>query len=168
MPDITKAFKMVYGERRYITITALAFLFFLSLNYYALVYAVSGSSLTIFIETSAWWQIALPLLLSALIAILVGMQAWMLRKHFTKSTMTEASTGVFSSFAGMMGSVFGSAGCLSCLTTLFGFLGTGTLLFLAKYRYPLIGGSMLMLLFSIYMTAKNITCDACAVKGKKR
>ncbi len=161
------ALRCVYKRKRYIFLSFVVFLAVLSLNYYSLIYAVPGSSLAIFFEVSAWWQVALPPLLSLLIATLIGMQVYMLHLRFTQETVAKAGTGIFSSGFGVIGSIFSSAGCFSCLTALLGFLGTGTLLFLLKFRYAIMGVSIFLLLLSIQMTAKSVMCSACAIRRRK-
>lgn len=168
MKGIFQAMQATHRERNYILLACLVFLVALGLNYYSLVYAVPGSSLALFVKGSTWWQIPLPLLFSALIAILISMQVFMLRKRCPSTATTKIGTGALSSFSGIIGSIFGSAGCLSCLTAVFGFLSTGTLLFLVKYRYTLISASMLLLLFSIHLTAKSINRNSCAMPSKQR
>lgn len=164
MKHIVQATRIAYQEKSTLVVTALAFVAVLDLNYYSLIATVSGSSLVIFFETSAWWQILLPIVVSAFIALLIGMQVYMLRQRRAHAAI-KASTGVFSSFTGIIGSVFGSAGCFSCLTALLGFLGTGTLLILLKYRYAIIGVSLALLLVSLHLTAKSIACGVCTDRG---
>lgn len=158
--------RTAYQEKSSFVVAALAFFAVLGLNYYSLIAAVPGSSLSIFLETSTWWQVLLPVVVSSLIALLIGMQAYMLRQRRAHAAI-KASTGIFSSFGGIVGSVFGSAGCFSCLTALLGFLGTGTLLVLLKYRYAIIGVSIAFIVFSVHMTAKSIMCRACATSRRR-
>lgn len=167
MIPIIVALNKVYQKKAYLGITATVFIVALGLNYYSLIMAVPGSSLGLFFTTSAWWQPALPFLLSFLISILIGMQVYMLRQRFDKATTAKAGIGAFSSVSGILGSIISSAGCVSCLIALLSFLGIGTILVLLTYRYYIITGSIILLLLSVHLTAKSILCTACSVTERE-
>ena len=68
-------------------------------------------------------------------------------------------------FSALTSAIFSSATCGLCVSALFGFLGTGTIIFLVDNQTYVILGSFGLLLFSLYFSSKKVNndCDTCHV-----
>ena len=99
----------------------------------------------------------------AFLAILVGLnvvfqiynfQQKREQKNLAQSATAGATTGIMGIFAG----VVGTAACASCLASLFGLigLGTGSVLFVLKNQLYFLVGAIVVMLISLYYTARKI------------
>ncbi len=71
------------------------------------------------------------------------------------------------SLSGLVASVFGTASCASCIGSVFGFLGTGGVFFLIKYKNPITWIASFIVLVSIYFSSKRVL-GICNVKDFKK
>ena len=64
---------------------------------------------------------------------------------------------------GALASVFGAASCPMCVASLFGFLGFGTVGFLARNQWWVFSVAIALMMVSLYFTSRkmNGTCRAC-------
>lgn len=86
-------------------------------------------------------------------------------RHFAgpKSDLKlTGQTGV-SIISGLIASIFGTATCAVCVSTLFGFLGFGTVLLLLKFRIYLVSAAIILTIISLHFLAKKVlgVCEAC-------
>lgn len=74
----------------------------------------------------------------------------------------QGGTGILS---GIVASLFGTATCAACISSLFGFLGFGGVLFLIEYRTPITVAAILLLLVSLHFTSQKVlrVCKICKV-----
>lgn len=100
--------------------------------------------------------------LSLLYALFIPMQvyAWQQKKEYTVIG-TAVGGGVGTLFAGIAGTAF-CASCLAPILGLFG-IGFGGVLFILEYRLYLVIAIVLLMLVSIYYTARKIqrVCETC-------
>ncbi|MBI4399811.1 hypothetical protein HY570_03600 [Candidatus Micrarchaeota archaeon] len=165
---ILHAFQKVYSEKKYLLLTLFAAIgMFLVLtllpvgrfNEKALYYQITGLDILSLISMGSF---------SIVFGILISMQIYLLLKiHETKKMAGTAGTGLISLFSSFIAGMFGSVVCLACLSTLFSFLGLGTITFLVLHRNEFFILSGLIALLSVYMAAKGIEahekCDVCKV-----
>lgn len=110
-------------------------------------------------------------ILMSFLAILVGvnfaMQIYATRKQRAlRNSLPLALQGtVLSGASGIFGSIVGTASCASCLASLFGLigLGTGSVFFVLKNQNYFMLGSILIMLISLYFSARKINrvCTSC-------
>lgn len=110
-------------------------------------------------------------LLSGLLAVLVSLSLVMnvyafKLKRSTKIGISMVGQGGGGLFSGIVASVFGTATCAACISSIFGFLGTGGVLFLLEYRTQIVLASIVLLLISLYFTSAKVLgiCKSCGVK----
>jgi len=111
-------------------------------------------------EVFTFWNYIMMILISALLGLMISMQMY---THKLKKSMKNTGKGVVGGFSGLVAGVFGTAACSSCVAAIFGFLGLGTVFFLIKYQPFIVGGSLLLVLISIYLTSVGIekNCEVC-------
>lgn len=102
----------------------------------------------------------LLIILSSLAGLLITMQVYSYKK---RKSLKETSQGVIGGSSGIIAGIFGTASCSSCIAAVFGFLGVGSVLFLVKYQWLIVGLSTIIMLIAIYFTAKGINkiCETC-------
>ncbi len=102
--------------------------------------------------------------LSLLTSLSVNMNVFSFRHKGTLGTgISAVSQGGVGGTAGVIASIFGTASCTTCVSSLFGFLGLGTVFFLLDYRSYIVFGSIILVLFSLYFTSKKVlnACEKC-------
>lgn len=101
-------------------------------------------------------------LLSFLTSLFITMQLYVIQQKKKASGVSTATAGGLGAlFAGFIGTA-GCAGCLAPLFAAFG-IGFGGVVFVLEYRLFFIIGMTLIMLFSIYLTARKISnvCVSC-------
>lgn len=105
--------------------------------------------------------------LSLFTALSIIMNIFVLRnKLTTKNSLSMAGQGGTGLLSGVIGSVFGTASCASCVASVFGFLGIGGVLFLLQYRTWIATTSIVLILISLYFTSRKVLgiCESCRVR----
>lgn len=97
--------------------------------------------------------------LSTLSSLLITMQIF----AYKKAKQKQIAKGALGSSSAIIAAIFGTASCSSCLAAVFGFLGIGTVLFLAKYRSVVVALAIALMLLSLYFTSLKIkrVCENC-------
>mgnify|MGYP001564872568 FL=1 len=105
--------------------------------------------------------------LSGMTALALVMQIHILWDKIGReaNSIRGAAFGGFGAAAGLFSSLFASATCGLCIGAIFSFLGFGTILFLLENSGYILAGAFLLLLASVYLSAKRIAagCTACAI-----
>lgn len=104
--------------------------------------------------------------LSLLTALSIIMNIYVLRhKPTVQTTLSLAGQGGGGIISGIIGSVFGTATCASCVVSILGFLGIGGVLFLLQYRTWITTASIILILVSLYFTSRKVLgiCESCMV-----
>lgn len=105
--------------------------------------------------------------LSVLTALSIVMNIFILRnKPTTQNSFSTAGQGGTGLLSGVIGSVFGTASCASCVASIFSFLGMGGVLFLLQYRTWITTTSIVLILISLYFTSRKVLgiCESCRVR----
>ena len=150
--------------------TKYLWLFVLSTAFFALFYLVypvittPGNDLAFQLSITPWWGLLLISLLAFATGLLVTMQAYIFRRLKALPAKETGGTIVGGASA-FLANMFASASCTACVSALFGFLGLGTILFLLDHRWEIVGGSIVLILISLYFASKRITnhCRGCGV-----
>jgi hypothetical protein len=105
--------------------------------------------------------------LSLLTALSILMNIYVLRnKPGAQTGLATAGQGGTGLLSGVIGSVFGTATCASCVASIFGFLGVGGVFFLLQYRSWITTASIILILVSLYFTSRKVLgiCESCKVR----
>jgi len=110
------------------------------------------------------WDIVLIMVLSVSVGLLFTMQIYSFRQ-FKELSFTSSGSGFAGFLSGFLVLVFSSATCVACLSVLFAFLGTGTLLTLFSYKKYIIIGGFALIFLSLYLISNKIQnqCELCKV-----
>lgn len=167
---LTTAGRIVLSEKKYfVGFISLAFLFF-SLLVYIPIRSIPGNTLKFQLALMGVKDYALLVILSLLTSLSLVMSFYALRLKVTaREGASLVSRGGIGSFSGVVASIFGTATCASCVASIFGFLGFGGVLFLLKYRNLVVVFAIVLLLVSLYFTAKRLlgVCEACGMLPRR-
>lgn len=161
------AVKHVLSSKSYLVgLFSLTFVIFWLLIYIP-VRTIPGNDFAFQLSLLAPKDHILLITLSVLTALSIIMNVYVLRHKPTIQTglsMTgQGGTGLIS---GIIGSVFGTATCASCVASILGFLGIGGVLFLLQYRTWITTASIILILVSLYFTSRKILgiCESCGIR----
>ncbi len=158
---------MVLGDTRYLTAFLFLIGFFVWLFLYIPVKNIPGNDFAFQLSIMSPKDFILLITLSSLTALSMVMNGYILKRQFSlRSSAGLIGQGGLGSFAGVIGSIFGTASCASCAVSLFGFLGVGSVFFLLQYRQVITIVAILLLIFSLYFTSKSVL-GICTVKRRQ-
>jgi hypothetical protein len=161
-----KALSAVFGRPRYVALAAVlsaaSFAFYVSVP----VLSVPGNSYGFFFESTPATDIAVIAALSALMGIVLSMQAYAWGNR--AETARDAGIGLAGFFSGAVSSIFASATCASCVSALFSFIGFGGVVFLTEHKAEVTAITAGIVMLSFYLTSRRIAgkCDSCGIQGK--
>jgi len=123
---------------------------------------VPGNTLATQLDIFTVRDYAVLVLLSSLSSLFITMQAYVMRqKQKIGGAGTATAGGLGALFAGIVGTAF-CASCLAPLFAIFG-IGFGGVIFVLEYRFYFVAGITLLMLITIYLTARKINkvCISC-------
>ncbi len=161
---IRAATEKVLSQTKYLWLFVGSTTFFAWLYLIYPVLATPGNDLPFQLSITPWWGLLLIAFLALAAGLLTTLQAYLFRRH-QELRAKEAVGTLPGSFSAFLANLFPPASCLACVSALFGFLGMGTVLFLLNYRWEIVGGSMALMVFAIYLASKRINhaCLECGV-----
>jgi len=164
------ASKTVLAKRSYkiwlVILTLLAIILFVLVP----VWSVPGNDISFQVSLFTAQNWLLFAVLAPLVALLLTMQVFIFRRAQNAAAKAKslggAASGVVGSYAGILGGVFATAACSWCVAVVFGFLGTGTVLFIAQNRFWAVLVAIGILLISLYFASKKVVnaCDCAPIK----
>lgn len=154
--------KTTFSQKGYAFLFVATFIGLFGLFTFIPAWSVPGISVSRQLDIFSSRDFVILSLLSSLYALFIPMQVYALRQRGDVGGIGAAAGGG----AGVLFSgVAGTAFCASCLAPLFAFfgIGFGGVIFVLSYRIYFVIGISLLMLFSIYWTAKKIrnVCDTC-------
>ena len=167
--SLLDAVRLVFSERMsYITLIVSSIIM---LVIYLLlpVYLVPGNDLLFNLSLTQWWQYLLFVFLAMGTGLVLTLQRyiWQVKKDLLRSSSTSLLTG----FSTILASVFSSATCLSCLSSvLVVFVPASSLLLLIKYRLLIALLRMILIILSLFLSLRTIAghCTRCVVPASMR
>lgn len=162
-----KAVKVILSEALYkalfLAFSILAFVMFVIVP----VWSTPGNSISFQISLFTFWNWSIFVILAPLISLLLTAQIYVFVR--TKNNMDKAKnlgsvgSGLFGGYAGFLGAVFATASCSWCAVALLGFLGSGTVLFIAQNQLWIVLAAIAVLLFSLYLILRKVAlkCNDC-------
>lgn len=167
--QIYNAAIQVFVERKYIFIFLSFALFFFALFVFIPVATAPGNTLAFQLSALSFFR-AQDYFLMIFFALLAGLNfsmniyAWRKQKQ-TANIYKSVASGATVGFGGIFAAIVGTATCVSCLAYLFGImgLGIGSVVFILKYRTFFLLGAIVLILFSLYLTARKVNkaCNSC-------
>lgn len=101
--------------------------------------------------------------LALLIGLLLTMQVFIFGRAKNAAVKAKglgnAATGAAGAYAGILGGVFATAACSWCVAAVFGFLGTGAVLFIAEHRLWSVLVAIAIMIASLYFASKRVVKD---------
>lgn len=167
MKQTILAIKLVLGNKNYLAGFIVLSLVIFWLFIYIPVKNIPGNDFTFQLSIMTLQDKLLSGLLSVLVSLSLVMNVYAFKlKRSAKvgiSMLGQSGGGLFS---GIVASVFGTATCAACVSSLFGFLGTGGVLFLLEYRTQIVLVSIILLLISLYFISAKVVgiCKSCGVR----
>ncbi|MEK7510525.1 MAG: hypothetical protein AAB567_03175 [Patescibacteria group bacterium] len=158
------ATKTVLTAKRYLLIFfvlfPIAFLVFILIP----VLAIPGNDIAFQLSIFTSKDYTLLIVLAPLISLVITMQIFIFRRNKNiKENLKSAGVGAAGSYSGVIGTVFATASCSSCVAVLFGFLGTGAVFFAVENRWLFVSLAIGLMLISLYFAARKINkvCTSC-------
>ena len=151
-----------FKKPNYIFLFLVSFFVFFSLFVLIPVWTVPGNTLATQLDIFTVRDYAVLVLLSSLSSLFITMQAYVMRqKQKIGGAGTATAGGLGALFAGIVGTAF-CASCLAPLFAIFG-IGFGGVIFVLEYRFYFVAGITLLMLITIYLTARKINkvCISC-------
>lgn len=167
MKQTILAIKLVLRNKNYLVGFIVLSLVIFWLFIYIPVKNIPGNDFTFQLSIMTLEDKLLSGLLSVLVSLSLVMNVYAFKlKRSAKvgiSMLGQSGGGLFS---GIVASVFGTATCAACVSSLFGFLGTGGVLFLLEYRTQIVLVSIILLLISLYFISAKVVgiCKSCGVR----
>jgi hypothetical protein len=170
---ITNATKTVLTQGRvywflFLCFIALALILFVLVP----VWSIPGNDVAFQLSLFTIGNWTLFVILALLIALLLTMQVFIFRRARNAAvkakSLGSAAVGATGAYAGVLGGVFATAACSWCVAAVFGFLGTGTVLFIAQNQFWAVLVAISIMLVSLYFTSKKVVsaCDCTPIKIK--
>lgn len=125
---------------------------------------VPGNSITFQAQLFQAQDYVLIAIVATLESLLLVMFVYLFRMQ-RKQQIATIGQGNLGLLSGIPAFLFGTKLCPMCLFAIFGFLGSGAVLFLQEYHTWLFLASIIILFFSLYSVAKKINgvCTSCRV-----
>ncbi|HSB47516.1 MAG TPA: hypothetical protein VLD37_05865 [Candidatus Bilamarchaeum sp.] len=168
LKDVRLAAGKVFSHRGYVALAA-AFSLLSLLVYVSIpVFTIPGNSYGFFLASTSLPDLAVIAALSALMGIVLSMQAYCWKNRI--KAVSNAGVGIAGFLSGAVSAIFASATCTSCVSALFSFLGFGGVLFLLEHKAEVTALTGGLVLVSLYFTSRRIAgnCESCKIaEGKK-
>lgn len=161
LESVPKAVNEVLSKPRYlisfIVISFVVFLLFTLMQ----VYSIPGNSLEFQLSIFTAQDYILLSVLSILTSLLLLMHTYIHMK--AKTSSADAGSAAIGSSSGVIAALFATAGCASCLTAVFGFLGVGTVFALVEYQWVIVSVGIAIMAISLYLTSQKLNgvCKTC-------
>lgn len=156
----------MFQERKILSLFFSLFLAILYVIIYIPVKNVPGNTFRFQISLFTFGDWILLLTLSFLTSLSLVMNIFVIRNNLKSFRgLTTVGQGSFGIFSGLIGSLFGTASCASCVGSVLGFLGVGGILFLLKFRQIIVASSILIMIVTLYFTSKKVL-GICKIKPK--
>lgn len=151
------AVKKVFKEQNFIAFSLL-YLSSLWFFIYIPVRQIPGNTFSFQISLFSFFDWLLLMVLSFLTSLSLTMNYFIIKNELKKTLSAKTvGRGSFNLLSAVAGSIFGpTASCASCVGTIFGFLGVGTVFFLLKYRFAIVIVSIFIMLFTLYHSSKKV------------
>ncbi len=134
----------------------------LLLLFFLPVWLVPGNSIAFQLSLLRPRDYALTIILAPVIALVLTMHAYLFAQTKGAGARIRAACGgAAGGYAGVLGAVFATAACSWCVAALFGFLGTGAILFIIANQMWAILLALALMLCSLHFAAKRVV-SACA------
>lgn len=166
MKKILVASSTVLSRKTYL----FTFLAFTPLAFFIFVFiptvTIPGNSIDFQLSIFTTRDYVLLGILSLLTSLFLVIQIFIFRNSLnSKARLSTIGKGGIGGYAAVVASVFGTASCSACLFALFGFLGASTLLFLIQHQWYIVSGAIILILISLYFTARKVNgiCDLCRI-----
>lgn len=160
MKQITSATRTILTKRNYLLLFLAGIPTVFAVFVFIPVKTIPGNDLFFQLSIFTLRDWTLMFALSFLTSLLIIMNIYIFRQRRAIAEAGKAGAGGLSS---MVGAVFGTAACSSCVAALFGFLGLPAVLFLIEARLYIVVGAIGLILLSLYFAAKKIVlaCENC-------
>lgn len=164
---ILQSTRLVLAKRNYKILFAVLTISAIILFVLVPVWSVPGNSISFQLSLFTAQNWLLFVVLASLVALLLTMQVFIFRRAKNAAAKAKslggAASGVVGGYAGILGGVFATAACSWCVAAVFGFLGTGAVLFIARNRFWAVLIAISILLVSFYFASKKVvTACGCA------
>ena len=161
---IYNASKRTLSNKNYLLTFIFISVLFITIFILIPVFVIPGNDLLFQLGIFTYLDYIIMFTLAILISLMISMQIY---NYKLKKSIKKVGGAVAGGFSGFVAGLFGTASCASCVAAIFGFLGVGTVFFLIKYQWYIVGISLVFILISIYFNASSIEKGCRVRKGNK-
>ncbi len=162
-----QAGRQVFKNKKYLASFILGIVGAFILLVYIPVKIVPGNDFKYQLSIMPEKDYVLFIILSMLTSLSISFNVFLIRRKRSMQ-LNQLGNMTFSGIIGIASSIFGGITCIACASTVLGFLGIGTVVFLYQYRMLLAALSVLAMLVSLHFTARKVMnmCEVCHVQYK--
>lgn len=158
MREIFQVSRTIFVDSKYVLFFLLVsigmFWLFLAIP----VKSVPGNNFTFQLSLLGVQGFVLLGLLSILTSLSVLFHVYALKhRRSFRTGVSLVGSGGTGFLSGAIATIFGTATCAYCVSAFFGFLGIGGVLFLIQYRMYIVSVAIILMLFSLYLTARRVS-----------
>lgn len=148
------------SRKHFFVLTLAAFFTFIVIP----VFTIPGNDLRFYLTILRPIDYAIYALLSLVIAAVIMMQVYLFKqfRDYKKRLASTVSGGV-GTYSAVIGGLLATAACSSCIAGLLGFLGAGSVLFIAQNNVVVAVVALFISIFSLYMSSRKVNghCQSC-------
>lgn len=167
--EITDALKIVLVSRQsrkhFFVLTLVAFVTFILIP----IFTIPGNDLRFYLTILRPIDYAIYAMLSFVIASVIMLQVYLFKQsRDNKRRLASTVSGGVGTYSAVLGGLLATAACSSCIAGLLGFLGAGSVLFIAQNNLAVAGVALLISMFSLYLSSRKVNgdCQSCASMSK--
>lgn len=164
-----RAIKIVLNNRKYLLSFIILGISILIILFQIQVVTTPGNSVSFQLklyQLKDWFLLGMVSMVNSLF-IVMQVYLYKLQKANAKNTnlLGGIAVGSVGTSSGILTSIFGTATCSLCVSALFGFLGSNTVIFMVNNKDWITIGALFVLTISLILTSRRLTttCEVCKV-----
>lgn len=164
MKTIIEAFRKTFERKKYYLLWFLLAFGFFWIFIFVPTFTIPENSIILQLTLLTSRDFLIQIVLSILITLMITIQVFAFRvTQKKKHKLGLVGSGGISSYLAFFGVMLATPVCASCLLTVFGYLGAGTVLFGLQHSNGILAASIALIAVSIYITSRKIIkgCEAC-------
>lgn len=163
---IIEAIKIVFSRKRYLAGFLLGIAFFLLLFVLIPTKTIPGNDFLFQLSIFTLRNWLMMIFLSVLASFVLILNIY---NFIQKRKVSNVGQGGVGTGASIVGAIFGTAACSSCIASIFGFLGAGVVFTLIDFSFYITVGAIALLLIALYFAVRQTAkvCQECRINNEK-
>jgi len=145
--------KEILSKKNYLLLFLIIAIIVLAIYITIPVFTITGNDFLFQLSIFTFKDYVVMIPFSLLVSLMISMQIYSYKQRRSLRIVGKSIVGGYS---GIVAGIFGTASCASCVAAIFGFLGTGSVLFLIANQWWVVSIAGLLVLLSLYLTSIGI------------